>query len=189
MNPISFINSFVTGLQSTSTAVKLKVNPITLSFRNEQAGLEELFIKDYYKSNIKHLRICHFIAIFFYGLTAITEIVLFPNAIANLWVVRFGIVIPIFVVGLLFSFSDYYAKFWQTINTAYILATGGGFIMMIILGPKPGIYSYYVGIIVSLFFGYTFIRERFIYSSASACSARASLPWAWPGRFASSTLP
>ncbi len=41
--------------------------------------------------------------------------------------------------------------------------------MMIVLGPKPGIYSYYVGIVVSLFFGYTFIRERFIFASVSGC--------------------
>jgi signal transduction histidine kinase/ActR/RegA family two-component response regulator len=41
--------------------------------------------------------------------------------------------------------------------------------MMIILGPKPEIYSYYVGIIICLFFGYTFIRERFVYASLGGC--------------------
>ena len=41
--------------------------------------------------------------------------------------------------------------------------------MMIILGPKPQIYSYYVGIIICLFFGYTFARERFIHATVAGC--------------------
>ena len=102
-------------------------------------------------------------------MSGILELVLFPESKAAVWTIRYGIVIPIFMVGLLFSFSAYYAKFWQLIQSVYILVTGIGFLMMIILGPKPAVFSYYVGIIVSMFFGYTFIRERFIYASASGC--------------------
>ena len=167
MNPIPFENILFTGNRAASPAVKLKVNPITLSFCDDQAGLEKLFLSDYFASNLKHLRLCHFIAIFFYGLTAVTEFVLFPESVTTLLMVRFGIVIPFFIIGFIISFSDGYAKYWQLIDGSYVLATGGGFIAMIVLGPKPGIYSYYVGIIVSLFFGYTFIRERFIFASAA----------------------
>jgi signal transduction histidine kinase/ActR/RegA family two-component response regulator len=88
---------------------------------------------------------------------------------STLWTVRYGVVIPLFIIGLGFTHTEYYIKCWYLISAIYILATGGGFIMMIILGPKPEIYSYYVGIIISLFFGYTFIRERFIYASLSGC--------------------
>jgi signal transduction histidine kinase len=151
------------------SSVGLIVNPLTLSFSDHQADLENPFLQGYFAANLRHLRICHIIAIFFYGLTGILEDAVIPDAKAALWLVRYGIVIPWFAAGLIFSFSAYYRKYWQIISVSYILATGGGFVAMIILGPKPQIYSYYVGIIVSLFFGYTFIRERFIYASIAGC--------------------
>jgi PAS domain S-box-containing protein len=169
MNPISFINSLVAGLQSTSTAVKLKVNPFTLSFRENQAGLEKLFLSNYFTTNLTHSRLCHLFSIFFYGISGMLELVLFPESKATVWIIRYGIVIPLFMISLLFSYSIYYAKFWQLIQAVFIIITGTGFLMMIIVGPKPAVYSYYVGIIVSMFFGYTFIRERFVYASVSSC--------------------
>jgi len=169
MNPISFKDNLAGGNQSTSTAVRLKINPLTLSFREDQAGLEALFLSNYFITNLYHSRLCHVFTICLYGISGILELVLFPESKTAVWTIRYGIVIPIFMIGLLFSFSAYYAKFWQLIQAFYIMVTGIGFLMMIILGPKPTVFSYYVGIIVSMFFGYTFIRERFVYASASGC--------------------
>ena len=169
MNPISFPKNLFSGNQLKSSAVKLKINPITLSFCDEQAGLEKLFSYNYFSTNLNHSRLCHLFAIFFYGISGIMELVLFPDSKGVVWTIRYGIVIPIFILGLLFSFSTYYAKFWQLIHAIYIISTGIGFLAMIILGPKPTVFSYYVGIIMSMFFGYTFIRERFIFASISGC--------------------
>jgi len=148
---------------------RLKVDPLTLSFRDDLAHLESYFHQNYFESNLRHLRLVHLIAILFYGLTGLLENILIPEAMSALWVVRYGGVIPLFIIGLGFTYTNYYKKYWYSISVIYILATGGGFIMMIILGPKPEIYSYYVGIIICLFFGYTFARERFIYASLSGC--------------------
>jgi two-component system, cell cycle sensor histidine kinase and response regulator CckA len=38
---------------------------------------------------------------------------------------------------------------------------------MIAIATPPASYGYYVGIIISMMFGYTLIRERFIYASAA----------------------
>ena len=155
---------------SISSSFRLRVNPLTLSFRGDLKHLESHFHQDYFESNLSHLRLCHLITLLFYGLTGLLETVLFTEAASALWIVRYGIVMPLFVVGLGFTYTSYYKKYWYSISVLYILATGGGFIVMIILGPKPEIYSYYVGIIICLFFGYTFIRERFIYASLAGCS-------------------
>ena len=150
-------------------AFRLRVDPVTLAFRGDLEHLESHFHQNYFESNIKHLRLCHLIAILFYGLTGLLENILLPEAMSALWMVRYGVVIPLFLLGLRFSYTDCYKKYWYLISAGYILATGGGFIMMIILGPKPEMYAYYAGIIICLFFGYTFIRERFIYASLSGC--------------------
>ena len=155
---------------SISSSFRLRVNPLTLSFRGDLKHLESHFHQDYFESNLSHLRLCHLITLLFYGLTGLLETVLLTEAASTLWIVRYGIVMPLFVVGLGFTYTSYYKKYWYSISVLYILATGGGFIVMIILGPKPEIYSYYVGIIICLFFGYTFIRERFIYASLAGCS-------------------
>lgn len=148
---------------------RLRTDPLTLSFRGGLEHLESDFHQNYFESNLRHLRLCHLIAILFYGLTGVLENRLLPGAMTALWTVRYGVVIPLFIIGLGFTYTKYYKNYWYSVSIIYILATGGGFIMMIILGPKPEIYSYYVGIIICLFFGYTFVRERFIYASLAGC--------------------
>ncbi|MBC2711002.1 MAG: response regulator [Desulfosarcina sp.] len=154
----------------TPGSFRLSVNPLTLSFQDNLEHLESQFHKQYFDSNLRYLRLIHLIAILFYGLTGLLENILLPEALQVLWTVRYGIVIPIIIIGLGFTYTSYYKKCWYLISAIYILATGGGFVVMIILGPKPEIYSYYVGIIICLFFGYTFARERFVYASLSGCS-------------------
>ncbi len=159
----------VSGHPWSPGSFRLRVDPVTLSFRGDLAHLETYFHQNYFDSNLRHLRLVHLIAVLFYGLTGLLENILLPEAMSALWTVRYGVVIPLFIIGLGFSYTSYYKKCWYLISAIYILATGGGFVMMIILGPKPEIYAYYVGIIICLFFGYTFARERFIYASLSGC--------------------
>lgn len=149
--------------------INLKLNPCTLSFREKQKHLERLFLTDYFLRSLKHLRFCHVSALFFYGVTGILEVSIVPEARNAIWAIRYGFVIPLFIAGLIFSYSSHYQKWWQILDAIYIIATGGGFIAMLIVGPKPHIYGYYVGVIICLFFGYTFIRERFVLASVSGC--------------------
>jgi signal transduction histidine kinase/ActR/RegA family two-component response regulator len=158
------------GQAFTPGSFRLRVNPLSLSFRGDFKHLENQFHQNYFDSNLRHLRLCHLIAILFYGLTGLLEKnILLPEALSALWTIRYLFVIPMFLVGLGFTYTNYYRKYWYSISALYILATGGGFIMMIILGPKPQVYAYYVGVIICLFFGYTFIRERFIHASLAGC--------------------
>lgn len=159
------------GQPFTPGSFRLRVNPLSLSFRGDFEHLENQFHQNYFDINLRHLRLCHLIAILFYGLTGLLEKnILLPEALSALWTIRYLFVIPMFLIGLGFTYTNYYKKYWYSISALYILATGGGFIMMIILGPKPQVYAYYVGVIICLFFGYTFIRERFIHASLAGCS-------------------
>ena len=115
----------------------ISVDLLTLSFRGDIAHLESHFHQNYFESNLRHLRLCHLIAILFYGLTGLLENIVLPEAQSALWAVRYGVVIPMFIIGLCFTYTKYYKNYWYSISAVYILATGGGFIMMIILGPKP----------------------------------------------------
>jgi signal transduction histidine kinase/CheY-like chemotaxis protein len=152
-----------------SETIRLKINPVTLAFREEQADLEALFHQNYFRTNLGHMRLAMSMAALFYGLAGLVENTFLPSASMAIWVIRYGVVVPLFILGVFFSFTRHYEKCWYALSCFYILASGGGFVTMIILGPKPEIYSYYVGVIICLFFGYTFARERFIHASLAGC--------------------
>jgi len=154
--------------RSQSETVKIKLNWATLKFLGPaNIHLEKLFNEKYFVKNLKHIRYCHIIAIFFYLVAGFIDYLLFPNDLAILLSVRFLIVVPIFIAGYLFSYSRHYQKVWQKVSFLYILVTGWSFIVFTMVAEPPDAYGYYVGILFCMMFGYTFIRERFIYASVA----------------------
>ena len=140
----------------------MEINRFTLSFSGDQKHLEKPFLSDYFHKYLGHLRLCHLLAIFFYGIAGIIDAGYFPEQKYSLWFIRYLVVIPVLLIGLMFSFSSYYERFWQKISIGYIIIAGGGFISMIMITPPPGNYSYYIGVLFCMVFVYTFIHERFI---------------------------
>jgi len=146
------------------------LNPLTLAFTNQHRHLEKHFTGDYFSRNLPHLRLCHWLTIFFYSIPGILDAGFFPDAKTSLWTIRYLLVCPVVLIGLGFTYTPYYRRWWQLISMGYILLTGGGFIGMIAIATPPASYGYYVGIIICLMFGYTLIRERFIYASMACLS-------------------
>ncbi len=67
-----------------------------------------------------------------------------------------------FLAGFLLTFHHSYKRLWQALNNVYVLVTGSGFLAVMLFTPPPLNTRYYVGVIICLVFGYTFIRSRFI---------------------------
>lgn len=153
---------------SQYTAEKgLNLHPVTLQFSGKRAALEELFQEDYYNNYLGLFRICHLFSIFFYGCFALVDITVFQDQTDVLLFIRFGVVVPVFLIGYLFTYHRLYRRLWKVLNNLYIVLTGAGFLAMVAYCPPPLNYTYYVGVIVCLFFGYTFIRSHLIYASAA----------------------
>ena len=145
----------------------MALHPLTLVFRGRHRHLEKAFSAQYFGNNLFHLRLCHWLTIFFYSLPGLLDASFFPEMKVSLWTIRYLVVCPVFLLGFAFTYTSAYRRWWQGISMGYILLTGGGFIWMIAIATPPASYGYYVGIIISLMFGYTLIRERFIYASAA----------------------
>jgi hypothetical protein len=146
---------------------EMVLNRFTLAFAGRHRHLEEHFARDYFERNLSHLRLCHWLTIFLYSIPGILDARFFPEMTASLWTIRFLVVCPVFLLGFGFTYTPYYRRWWQLISMGYILLTGGGFIGMIAIATPPVSYGYYVGIIISMMFGYALIRERFLYASAA----------------------
>ncbi len=141
-------------------------NRITIAFKDKD--LEKRFFSYYTDRNLVHGRVCHILAIFFYSIFGIFDLTLFPDAKNAMWFIRYAVVLPVFVAGFIYSFTESYKKYWQVLFAGYVLLTGGGYIYMTAIAPPAISHFLYTGIIFCLFFGYAFIRLRVIHATWSA---------------------
>jgi two-component system cell cycle sensor histidine kinase/response regulator CckA len=152
------------GLQDT----EVRLHWATLEYAHQDTRhLEESFQERYFQQNLRHLRYCHFFTLFFYLLSSSVDWLLFPDDLPLLLSIRFSTVIPVFILGYFFTYSPVYQKFWQQISACYILLAGGSFVLFAMIAEAPAAYGYYAGILICLIFGYTFIRERFVYAATA----------------------
>jgi PAS domain S-box-containing protein len=155
-----------TPTSSAPNDVKMQLNWATLKFSHpSEIHLEKIFLNDYFSKNLNHVRYCHFYTILFYLLSGFIDYFLFPNDLVALFTIRFLVVVPVIIIGYIFTYSRHYKKVWQHISFLYILITGWSFIIFTMIAQAPSAYGYYVGILYCMMFGYTFIRERLIYAS------------------------
>jgi PAS domain S-box-containing protein len=151
---------------TASTAVKIPLKWTTLRFSQPgEPDLEPLFRDHFFLTNLNHLRYCHGFTILFYVMAGIIDYLLFPDDWKTLFAIRFLVVVPVFIIGFFYTYSRHYQRFWQQISFFYILITGWSFIIFTMIARPPAAYGYYVGILFCMMFGYTLIRERFIYAS------------------------
>jgi signal transduction histidine kinase/ActR/RegA family two-component response regulator len=75
---------------------------------------------------------------------------------------------PMFIAGFIYSYTPSYLKRWQLLMSVYVILSGAGHLAMMWIAKTPEIHVYYAGIITVLFFGYMFIRLRFIPATVSA---------------------
>jgi PAS domain S-box-containing protein len=140
----------------------IKMNRVTLSFPQE---LEREYQKVYFHKSLWHNRMALLMAIFLFGIFGILDAWLVPTVKEKLWGIRYGVFIPFAFGVFLFSFSRYFKKFMQPCLAAVVLLAGLGVIAMILIAPYPGNFSYYAGLILILFYGYTFIKMRFLWAT------------------------
>ncbi|MDX2415633.1 MAG: ATP-binding protein [Bacteroidales bacterium] len=147
----------------TSGQEEWKLNPFTLKFAGNIQHLEKDFLKDYFERSINPFRFSILLAILIYDLFAYLDVIMYPDLRITFWIIRFGGVTPILLLVLLYSFSKNFKKYMQIVISAIMYITGLGIIVMIIIATiKANQYSYYAGLMLIIFFGYSFIKARFI---------------------------
>jgi two-component system cell cycle sensor histidine kinase/response regulator CckA len=142
--------------------LRVSLNPLTLAFSGSHKSLEQPFREAYFDNSLDHLRRCKLYAILFFGIFGILDALVFPELIYPLWFIRYALVCPVFLLGLVFSYTAAYRRVWQAANAFYIMVTGFAYVAMVVIIPPPESYFYGVGTIFCIYFGYTFIHARFV---------------------------
>jgi PAS domain S-box-containing protein len=140
----------------------IQINFLTLSFPRE---LERAYRDYYFDASLRQVRIASALGVFFYAIFGILDAWLVPEVKAALWYIRFAVVCPIVFLVFLFSFSKQFKKFMQLAIASAVLSAGVGIIIMIRIAPYPASHSYYAGLILVFFYGYTFYKLRFVWAT------------------------
>jgi PAS domain S-box-containing protein len=143
---------------------EFQMHPFTLAFPEEQ---ERDYREAFFRSSLREVHLALLLAILFYGSFGILDAFLVPGVKRQLWIIRFGVFLPITFLVFLFSFTGYFRKYMQACLFAVMIVSGLGIIAMILIAPDPGRYFYYAGLILVLFYGYTFLKLRFIWATAA----------------------
>lgn len=143
-----------------------KINKITLAFTDDIKSYEKPYLEDNCRRSLKSFRFSIILGIFFFNLFAILDAVLFPELKIIFWLIRFGFVTPILLLTILLSYRPNFRNYMQPLISVIMYLSGLAIIAMIILAAREANhYAYYAGLILIFFFGYNFIRARFIYAS------------------------
>ena len=150
--------------EARAPASRMNLNPLTLAFRGGQRALEAPFRKNHVRESLLQVRAGLFMAMLAYGGFGIVDALIAPQIKTQLWLIRFAIILPTFLLVILLSFSSLFDRLMQPLLALAILVAGGGIVAMAPLVP-PGVrYDTYAGIIVTLIFGLTLVRARFIWA-------------------------
>lgn len=143
----------------------MQLNRLTLSFEKDQAHLEPEFRRAYYENEITHVRISILVGLMIYSLFGILDGMLAPGTKYVFWAIRFGFILPLAVVGFLFSYWRHFERYMQFVLAIMVMSAGFGITAMIVMASPPLSYSYYAGLILVFIYGYTYLRIRFIWGT------------------------
>src|SRR5262245_52961770 len=117
--------------------------------------LERLFQADYERKSITITRI---------GL-ALGIALAVPLALSTIWTIRYLVICLVFGAVLLLTFAPFFARVMQPLIALAVVTAGLGIAAMsgVASPQEPAYASYYVGLLLVIMWGYTFIRLRFWY--------------------------
>ncbi len=125
--------------------------------------VEKEFLKAYIERSLVVIRIGFFLGIFLYGIFGVLDIWIVPETKSIAWFIRFAIVIPVLILSIIISFTDFFKRHNQILLTISSAIVGLGIVAMISYSnpSELGYKYYYSGLILVLIWIYTFIRLRF----------------------------
>ncbi len=129
---------------------------------------EAIFRTEYAEKSILQARIAAGIGILLYMLFGFRDLFLAPEIITAVWIIRYGIIMPVLVLVLVLTFIRPLQKYILWMAMAAILAVGCGVFAVSSVMSRPLNYMIDTGLIPIIIFACTVSRMRFY--QAATCS-------------------
>ncbi|MDY6904653.1 MAG: HD domain-containing phosphohydrolase [Thermodesulfobacteriota bacterium] len=147
------------------TLQRMTVNPVTLTFNRECAAYEAPFHEHYVKQSLKPFRQAILLAIAVWLPFGLLDVKLNPHGTTAVWMIRYGLMTPFMVFGLIISFTGVFKKHMQPLVATSVIICGTGIALMIPAAEAPLRHFYYAGLLVIFMFSYTLLRLRFLWAT------------------------
>ena len=135
---------------------RMKFNKFTLAFPTE---IEDNFKTKYYHDSLIQFRVSFMLVTILYGVFGYLDWMVIADHAKLFNIIRFGIVVPLLLAVLLFSFSKYFIRVWQELIFICFVVAGAGITVMTLAAPTN--FTYYAGMMLIFSAGYFFIKLRF----------------------------
>jgi PAS domain S-box-containing protein len=131
----------------------------------EDSEFEREFRAYSLEQNYPLWRWLHFLALVTFDMYSVIYSLLMPeHGPLCLWL-GFGVVTPVFLIGISLSFTKSFRPWWQVANFSYVIVTGAcALIMVVSLGDQVRFFSL-TGFMFCFIFGYALIYLRFVLAS------------------------
>lgn len=137
-----------------------------MSLRFTDSATERRFHEEHLRRSLPIIQLFLFFAATLFGLFGILDAYIVPDALAEVWTIRYAIVCPILACGFMFTFTSYFVRWAQVALSICMLASGLGVIAMTAIAKPPGNYLYYAGLIMVVIYGSSLIRLRYLYAAS-----------------------
>jgi len=131
------------------------------------AGLEVPYREHNLVQTLSLIRISFILGALMYAVFGILDALVMPQHRHVTWLIRYAFVCPCILAVTGATFLPRVHGYLQSIMSVALAIAGLGIVLMTIIAPEPFNYYYYVGMILVLMFGYSFISLRFLWASLS----------------------
>ncbi len=145
----------------------MKLHPLTLRFTGDSSSLETRFHIENIRASLPQNRAAMVTALFFYSIFGVLDVLLMPEQKSTAWFIRYAVVAPMIVAGLLLSYTKAFERYVNPLVAFGSIVAGGGIICMIITATPLVSYVYYAGIVLVFMWTYTFARIPFLWATFS----------------------
>lgn len=141
-----------------------RLNKISLRFVNK--NFERRFEQANLRESLPLIRLSLVLGALIYALFGFLDAQIMRPVLTEMMLIRFGIVIPVLLCVLAFTFSRYFAPIAQPVLSWTFLVAGAGIIAMTVIGPAPANHWYYAGMAIVIVFSSTANRLHYTHSLA-----------------------
>ncbi|MEH6403248.1 MAG: HAMP domain-containing sensor histidine kinase [Sneathiella sp.] len=144
--------------------IELPINKFTLRFFDKE--VESRHIEAELEKALPVIRLALAGGIAIYALFAILDYFIIPEAHVIAWIIRFGLVCPIFLLVALSTLHPTLSKYAQPLFAFCMFSAGFGILTMIAFSDPVGGSAYFAGLVPILIYCCCIPPVRFLYASA-----------------------
>jgi PAS domain S-box-containing protein len=138
------------------------LNPVSLRFADKR--VERRFLRLHLIGSLWVIRLGLFCGAALYAFFGVLDAYVGGDATGKLWLIRYGLVVPIMMATVLLTYTRTFLRFSQFLLALAVFTSGFGVVAMTMVALPPVNHWYYAGLIMVVIYASSIIRLHHTYS-------------------------